>query len=87
MEELRVHFRDTVYKVTYDMEPINWINVYTIFVQNSYLKELVGDFFHIVQVTTELQDTYWFGSREGQAKEANDFKQAVAKTLKALKNE
>ncbi|MBD0350083.1 MAG: hypothetical protein M3342_23910 [Bacteroidota bacterium] len=87
MEELPVHFRNKVYKITYDMEPVNWINVYTIFVRSPYLKGLVGDFFHILQVTTELQNTYWFGTKEGQDKEANEFKRTVANAIKALNGE
>ncbi len=83
MEELPVYFRNKVYKITYEMEPINWINVYTIYIKSPYLKELVGNSFHILQVTTELQNTYWYGTIKGQGKEANEFKQIVANTLKA----
>lgn len=86
MKELPVHFRNKVYKISYEMEPVNWIDVYTIFVKSPYLKQLVGDFFHILHVTTELQNTFWYGTKDGQSKEANEFKQAVANTVKAANN-
>jgi hypothetical protein len=64
------------------MEPINWIHVYIIFVHDPYLINLVGsNFFHILQVTSELQNVYWYSKKEHD-KEANNFKGAVASALR-----
>lgn len=83
MEDLQVKFRDKEFKVSYEMEPINWINVYIIFVHDHYLIDLVGrNFFHILQVTTEIQNTYWYSSKKEHDKEANDFKRTVANAIR-----
>ena len=83
MEDLQVKFRDKEYTVTYDMESINWINVYIIFVHDTHLLDLIGrNFFHILQVTTELQNTYWYSSKKEHDKEANDFKRTVANIIR-----
>lgn len=83
MEKLQVKFRDKIYIVNYEMEPINWINVYIIFVQDPHLINLIGrNFFQILQVTTELQNTYWYSSKKEHDKEANDFKRIVANTIR-----
>jgi hypothetical protein len=83
MENLQVKFRDKEYKVSYEMEPINWINVYLVFVHDPYLINLVGrNFFHILQVTTELQNTYWYSSKKEHDKEANEFKRIVANAIR-----
>lgn len=83
MDEIQVRFRNEEYKVSFEMEPINWINVYIIFIQDPYLINLIGrNFFHIVQVTTELQNTYWYSSRKEYDKEANEFKRIVANAIR-----
>ncbi|MCU7552669.1 hypothetical protein OCK74_26350 [Chitinophagaceae bacterium LB-8] len=88
MEDLQVKFRDKEYKLSYEMEPINWINVYLVFVQDPYLINLVGrNFFHILQVTTELQNTYWYSSKKEHDKEANEFKRIVANAIRNKINE
>ncbi|MCU7552666.1 hypothetical protein OCK74_26335 [Chitinophagaceae bacterium LB-8] len=88
MEDLQIRFRDEVYKVSYEMEPINWINVYIVFVNDPYLINLVGrNFFHILQVTSELQNIYWYGSKKEQDKNANDFKWTVANAIRNDKGE
>ena len=88
MEDLQVKFRDEVYKVSYELEPINWINVYIVFINDPYLINLVGrNFFHILQVTNELQNTYWYSSKKEHNKEANDFKRTVANAIRSEKGE
>lgn len=83
MEDLQVRFRDEVYTVSYEMDRINWINVYIIFVNDTYLINLVGrNFFHILQVTTELQNTYWYSSKKEHDNEANEFKRIVANAIR-----
>jgi hypothetical protein len=70
------------------MEPINWINIYMVFVNDPYLINLVGNnFFHILQVTSELQNTYWYSSKEKHNKEANNFKRTVANAIRNEKGE
>jgi hypothetical protein len=83
MEAIQVRFRDEEYIVSYEVEPINWINVYLIFVNDPYLINLIGrNFFHVLQVTTELQNTYWYNSKKERDKNANDFKRSVASAIK-----
>jgi hypothetical protein len=88
MEELKIKFRDKEYKISYEVEPINWINVYIVFVDDPYLTNLLGrSFIHILQVTTELQNTYWYSSKKEHDKEANDFKRTVANALRNVNGE
>jgi hypothetical protein len=88
MEDLQVKFRNETYDITFEMEPINWINVYIIFVNDPYLINLIGrNFFHILQVTSELQNVYWYGSKKEHDKEANDFKRVVANAIRSENKE
>jgi hypothetical protein len=83
MTDLEVHFRGDVYKVSYEEEPINWIIVYLIFVNDPYLINLIGtNHFHVLQATNETQNTYWFSSKEPHDKETNEFKRVVTEALR-----
>jgi hypothetical protein len=88
MTELEVRFRGDLYKVNYDMEAINWIVVYIIFVQEPYLINLIRkNYFHVLQVTNETKNIYWFSSQEGHDKDANEFKRIVADALRVKNGE
>jgi hypothetical protein len=88
MTDLQVQFRGDVYKVSYEEEPINWILVYLIFINDPYLINLIGsNHFHVLQATNETQNTYWFSSQHIHDKEANEFKRAVAEAIRTSNKE
>jgi hypothetical protein len=83
MTDLKVQFRGNIYQVSYEEEPINWIIVYIVFINDPYLVNLIQkNFFHILQVTNETQNTYWFSSKQSNDKEANEFKRVVAEAIR-----